>query len=611
MGIVLGVLALGVWLVLNFSRSASNDGAKERVAALATSAPTTELPPAPSVAPRRVAEGAQEPRAAESSVRPPVVVPELAVEHQARFHGLVIDGLTGQPISGARAWLSDSSHPIEITSLDPQEVIAESTSDTRGHFVLQAATYTSFQAYVRADGYGFGSFVVDPEGDIPELPVRVELLPAAELEFRVRDVRGEPLPVIDVGLDLLGEEEFGRTRSVRRGRGSWKTTTDEQGRARFAGLPPERVLAWKVSAGDALREDRIALGAGEQRRVEVVFGSGARIFGSLRDQHRALVPGLELWVARPSEERRFHSGRKLVARTKSDELGRFELADLPYEPLVIGPASDQEDFVPRATPVVVDGAVVALDLVVTRGLAISGRVVGTKKDLASVASVIAVRHDGDLGWAELTQNGSFRISPLEPGEYLVYGWGVGSGTEVQRQPAGAGDVELDIVAPRTVSIRVENGGEDLEFRVHDLERGTFEWSERDSGTFEWAFSPGTFELLATTLDGRVGLVPRIEVGDVEPRGEVVVALEPGASVTLVHAATSGLRALRLFVGGVPFALPPLNASSSEGLVPGAAETLLVPAGELRAELLEGERVVAGETVTLLSGERRRIVLAPR
>jgi len=51
--------------------------------------------------------------------------------------------------------------------------------------------------------------------------------------------------------------------------------------------------------------------------------------------------------------------------------------------------------------------------------------------------------------------------------------------------------------------------------------------------------------------------------------------------------------------------------STAELLAGASRTVLLPSGTLVAELLEGARVAARETVQLRAGERCRVVLEPR
>ena len=210
------------------------------------------------------------------------------------------------------------------------------------------------------------------------------------------------------------------------------------------------------------------------------------------------------------------------------------------------------------------------------------------------------------------EDGAFRVGALAPGEYELYGWGSSAGTDVLRVAAGASGVELHSAARHEVRVRVEHSAGEFALDVHDLERGTWESSSEPTPDFSEWLTPGTYALVASDADGRIGFVPRLCVEARESVARVVLEMLPGARVTLVHRALEGVRAPRLSLNGSPFPLMPvLDGGGLEGLAPGAARTLFLPPGELVAELLEHGRVVASETATLLGGERRRIVLEPR
>ena len=85
-------------------------------------------------------------------------------------------------------------------------------------------------------------------------------------------------------------------------------------------------------------------------------------------------------------------------------------------------------------------------------------------------------------------------------------------------------------------------------------------------------------------------------------GEFVLDLETGGYLTVVSAGGERPRRLHLWYERCLL--------FDWDLIPGESATRLVPAGSVRAELLDGERVVASETVTLAPLERRRLVLAP-
>ena len=525
------------------------------------------------------------------------------------FHGLVLDALTQAPIEGARALLSSSKRNAPPSDLAPEEIEVEARSDAAGRFQLALPERGALGvAQLVADGYGSISFVHDLAHAAPERAEVIELLPAASLEVRVLDPKGSPKEGVAVELSPPPILEWRDGMHIRSGRRDpWPARTDADGRALFEGLPAEAVLAWTVSepAGSGMREGQLALAPGERRRLDVVLGGTARVFGRVRDDLGAPVRELTLDLAREG-----YPTRKIQAVTVSDASGAFEFGDVAFGTYRLSCGEDVEDFVAHRETLVVDRERTELELVLTRGLSIAGRVVANTGDFDEHDSVSVWSLDGVPLLSATLDESAFRVGPLAPGEYLVGAQDGELKSEVVRASAGTSDLELRVQPPVDVRVRVQGTTGAYQAFVLDLQRqsGAF-WGE-SSASFTDGFAPGAHALIFTTPDGRLALLPRLVVESGVPHDEVVLDLQTAARCTLVHRATEGTRSVRLLADGEPLPLW-RGLTLIDELLPGASETVLVPAGALTAELVEGGRVVDSERFVVAPGERRRIELTPR
>jgi hypothetical protein len=404
--------------------------------------------------------------------------------------------------------------------------------------------------------------------------------------------------------NLLGANSMVNTPAL-----SWIESTDEEGRSRFEGLPAETELAWTVlpGAGTHGRAGRLALVPGEQRRLTVMLGGDARVIGHVRDEQGEPVAGLDLWLAQPdAAERR---AKEAVAKTCSDENGRFEFAGVAFETFVLAPARDVQDFVARGMEVVVvDRPLVERDIEVERGLFLSGRITGSTAEIDELAFLTVQRPDGTWVDQGMLDGASFRIGPLVAGEYLLSGSGGDRGTAIVRVTAGASDVELPMLEQHELRLSIQGSGGPFELRVRDVLRGPIwmMWTENDALSV-LPLVPGRYALLVNAPGELVGYLV-FELREDVPLEELIVRLEPGARCTFVHRASEGTRVLRVFVDGALYVSDDL---SEPALAAGAARTFLVPPRPLVAELCEGTRTVARQELTPAPGERLRVELVPR
>ena len=519
------------------------------------------------------------------------------------FHGRLVDATTGRPIAGGRAVLRRGGNDVPLQA----ELVDAVSSDGEGLFSLPLpGDGTSLElAWALAAGYGTAAFFADGEHRDPELAERIELSPGAALAITVLDAACAGVADVPVALTWPRITAHRQDLLVVVPSRSLSMRTAADGRASFEDLPAELPLTWSVAPDEGRpRSDRVALAPGEGRSVTVELGGGARLRGTVRDQDATAVGEVEIWVRRPDGNERFLPRHELLASTRADAQGRFELTDLPLEPLVLGPAPEQGDLLPTAVPVLVDAREMELDLVVERGRFLEGRVLDAGSSRRW--EVWATPVEGGEAIGASTGEEGFRVGPLAHGEYLVQASSSMSyATDAVRAPAGARDVELRPARTRQIPVRVEGASGPYELQITHLEVPLGAATFLGGKGISWTFAPGAHSIAAFG-DGAIAFLPRVEIGPREPE-RIVLRMGPSASLTVLHRAASGTRELRLSVDGarLPF---PVDAGSARSMIAGSASTLPVPAGPLRAELLEGEAVVASAELVLAAGERRRVVL---
>ncbi len=610
-GLVLGAAAL--WLLS--TRAPGRGDANRSTSAEAAPAPAehTELATPLMPASRAAESQREEALQIEASAPSAVTSAEASAEDppMIAFHGVVRDALSGAPIPGARAFIA-RARGEPATELSSSGIDA-SPSDAAGRFKLSFSSQRRLAGgQLEAEGYGAVTFVLDQEHGTPERAEVVELLSAATLEVHVTDTLGKGLDKVAVELVRYATAPAFRSGAVLMpDRQHWYAHTDASGIARLAGLSAEVVLGWTVrqSAGSRWREGRLALAPGEVRRIDVVLGGSARVSGRVRDEFDAAVPDLPLFLA-PESNGTHHGDSQRVLETKSDSSGAFEFIDVSYDTYRLGNRPAAQGFLELDEALVVDQERIERELKLTRGLFLSGRIVGAQTGLNDLTSAVALSHEGTLVAVGNIKDLAFRLGPMLPGAYLVGAGDGETGTEVVPARAGDSDIELHVVTPVEVIVRVKSVEGRVDVSLVDLERAFSTSWNAGSSPFTLELVPGAYALWVTTVGGLVGFVPRFVVPARGSPEEIVLDLRTGAHCTLVHAASEGRRSLRLLVGGGALPMEWVFNHAYE-LYPGASQSVLLPAGPVSAELVEDGRVVAREEVLLAPGERRRIVLAPR
>ncbi len=613
-GLSLVALAALVWWLLD----------RERLGPAAAGAEPSEAAPEPVSldAPQAPPQGrVRVPDAPQAAALEPVdAAPEAPVTPEAPrvLHGVVLDALDGRAIPGARIVLGKGSPEFPRSRPSFNTVEAETETGGDGSFRLEYAPRESTRldlrpGWVLAEGYGPRSFVVESGHETPALAVRIELLGAAGLEVRVSDPEGLPQAGLEVEVRSREKPVFRKSGAMYGGSVPWSASTDEQGLAVFTGLPAEVVLEVVVNAGadPVARLELLALAPGERRRVECVHGL-ARILGRAVDPAGRSVPefflvmtasGQPFPVTDPRKAVAWVSGAWKPAGTVTDASGNFVFESVPYGSCLIGPSPEvASPYACRPQVVIVDRHEVEVLLALEQGLAIEGRVTNTGEDVQVHAWRRGAPREETLTRSPDAE-GAFLFSGLAPGEYELCVRelpGLRS-SEALTVTAGARSVELAM--PESIRVRLRIPGVDeAQVRVSNAAHGGWILTHAEEGQAAVAVTPGRYSIVVSTLDERIGVAGLVVLAGDGSR-ELEIGLAPAATLTVVHAGDVLARTLRLSAGGV--VLQELS------LVPGAAETQLVPPGEVLAELLEKGVVVSGERVRLASGTRRRVALAPR
>lgn len=252
-----------------------------------------------------------------------------------------------------------------------------------------------------------------------------------------------------------------------------KVRLDAEGRALFGGLSTENswILRSSPERWATFSKLGIELEAGQSGSEDLSFKLGARISGLVLDERGAPVAGAQVdWES----ANRFATMGETREPATSDAKGAYALYGV--RPGKGGVRATADGYVGQQLPDldVQDGEVRAgVDLVLSSGLAISGRVLTTDGSPAAGARLVAKRAVETSGtprrWggtdeptdfeASADADGDFRISGLVGGEYQVSAEWPRSADETWRDTAldvaaGTTGVELVVTEPEGLTVRV-------------------------------------------------------------------------------------------------------------------------------------------------------------
>ncbi len=373
--------------------------------------------------------------------------------------------------------------------------------------------------------------------------LRIVLRRGATVSGRVLDSRGQAAIGVEVSLThRAGEHENRGTGAI----------TDGEGRFRIAGRPlgPAEVAARHREHGAASVEIELVPG---DNPVELTLGPSRQVSGRVLDGAGRLVPGAKVTLL-------WHSGSHRVSTSRSVEADGF----FSFVPERLGSyeiSAEAAELAPTSLSLTVgEEPITGLELVLLKGAAISGVVLGISPEEYGRVSIMASRAPGEqAAWHHSGHNGTvdaqghYRISGLDPGRWQLQANLLGSARQaratVEVLEAGSevihdleltgGDLSLTgvvlVAGEPTAGVNVfasNAGGSHAwsttssqgRFRLEGLEPGTFTLRiSGDWGTYEEAVELWSDRDLAVEIELRA-IAGRIVSAGGEPLAEVALAL---------------------------------------------------------------------------------------
>ncbi len=331
------------------------------------------------------------------AVRPPLAAPlVIRLEPENLLAGRVVDG-QGEPVAGARLelrWQAILPEDPDIRLGDP--VLQSARSEADGRFTLRGIPAGGSLLGVSAQGF------VAREGIEVDLPrpaaageLRLELDRGALLQGRVSTTAGDPVPAVHVAL------------------GGASASTDDDGLYWLEGakLGRQEVLFFHPSRGRIQKDFDIQPGV---NMLDISLDPGVEVTGRAVDDRGRPLSGARIELASWD---RFEL-RRLQDVTGED--GRFRLAPVPPGRYRLSAAA--EGFADTELPQPVTVAAEPpppLDIALSRGATVSGRILGlSPEDLAQV-EVTAAADTGAEAAVWTDGRGRYEAGPLTPGDWTL------------------------------------------------------------------------------------------------------------------------------------------------------------------------------------------------
>lgn len=367
---------------------------------------------------------------------------EIVLQPEGRVEGRVVDA-NGEPVEGARVEVGEARRfPEGGTYIEP------TPTHPRGSVVSDAA----------------GRFVVS------RLPAGELFLRARSREYLPSDIRRVEIEPGRVHDDLIFELEHGATivgrvvgpegeavpgASVRLVEGFAGAHADGDGRFRLEAVPlgASSLVADHEDYARVVRD--VDVEPGEQE-VDLRLPRAPDLSGRVVGEDGTPIPGAEVWLNRNDGEAR---------RELTDAQGAFRFSGVdPGSHRLRAQAEGWAETRLRQPVVVAESNVSGVEIRLTRGATIRGRVVGLEQDALAQTRITRVRpQERQVFATQPSWDGSFTFEDVRPGEWLVVGEageGRVASEEVLVREDGA-DVELVFGEGLAVTGTVLRNGEPL------------------------------------------------------------------------------------------------------------------------------------------------------
>lgn len=320
----------------------------------------------------------------------------------SRLSGSLVDP-EGVPIPGAQVALSWAGPPAGTVGLEPLRPGSRTAdTDARGEFRFDELTPGRVQLFATSDGFlpaESGTLTLPPARELTG--VRLVLERGAEVVGRIFDPAGEPV----AGAQLRIEGA--------------RTLSGSEGEFRIEGVPPgARILyVFHPEYRRLVRELQVEPGA---NAVDLFLEDGWNVSGRTVDEGGRPVAGarLELRPDRPDAVTGY--------RSTSDEDGRFRI--VTSEEGTFRLTASHDGFAPAEVGglEVRSEGLEGLDVALTRGSSVAGRILGLAADELAGVTVEARREDevdffgeGGSVIGSVDPQGRYAVHHLTPGAWRV------------------------------------------------------------------------------------------------------------------------------------------------------------------------------------------------
>lgn len=421
-----------------------------------------------------------------ASVRAPTETPlRVTLRRGSSVSGRVVDD-SGLPVAAALVMV----HPEGSGSSGRYSPSSrQATSDEEGAFEVSNVEPGSATITTRASGFQeFQLSGVEIPADRPLTDLQIELAAGATIRGRVTLADGSP--AIDAYV-MLGDHS-----GTRQNKGF--AATDGEGHYELSGIPygNHRLSATDTEgrrAATSVVLDR------DELEVDLVFENGVDVSGWVRDEQGQPVSAVEVYLREERRTAGFRLGN-LGSTTGPD--GTFRIGDV--RPGTYRLRASKEGFVAREEQDTLEVDIAplqGLEVVMTRGATVSGRILGLEYDDMVKVQVRALSRGTQT--ARPDYEGRYSLPNLPTGSVILEAEIPGTGRRVQESvpiPEGAVEVTQDLefgtgftltgtvyrsdepLPGMNVYVSRRDGpgassavtGQDGTFRIEGLEEGTYE-----------------------------------------------------------------------------------------------------------------------------------------
>jgi len=539
----------------------------------------------------------------------------IVLEPSATLSGVVTDS-SGAPIEGARLVVRGK---LGFGGF-PGGAFASDRSDEDGHFSIEDVAPGSLVLSAMAEGFlrqeRTGLEVVAGE-TMDDL--RVILEPGATVTGRVLDALGNPLSDARVSI-VRDRMDFSIS-------GGASASTDADGVYRMPGVPPgERSLEAEHDGHQRqVRDLTVVVG---ENRLDFRLQAGASVSGRVVDEGGAPVAGALVSASAAGSGPTFRADGETT-----DDAGAFQLEGLSPGSYNVTARMEGYAATTLEEPVeITGGPVQGVEVVLSRGAVVTGRLLGAELEELAGASVIAGnfnRQDRMPLVGAVDYEGRFRIEGVPAGEWTLMALladGLPAAQERFTVAPGQREASVDIdlgAAKASLRGRIRLGGEPLASAFVTLagqdtpargfgrtdHQGRFEIRGLEDGTYEMeVVGPDVSRRQRRTVEVRGDTEVDVDVEVSTVSGVVIAGGEPVEGARVEIELTDGSPDFRLPTRTGPagrFRLTGVTAgsyrlrASAQGYAPGEA-TVTVEEGtplagvEIRLQQAGGlELVVLG------------------